>query len=67
MGNRRGPGSGTSPDWEAVLTVSVSWAGPEESSCTVDEENEHVASAGTPLQASDTGMSNPFKGVRVKV
>jgi hypothetical protein len=54
-------------DREVVFTVRLSWAGPEESTWTVEEENEHVAPAGAPLQASETGTSNPFKGVRVKV
>ena len=54
-------------DRAVVCTVRVAWAEPEAGICTVEEENEHVAPLGTPLQASETGMSNPLSGVMVKV
>lgn len=50
-----------------MLTVSVTVAGPEESILTEEDENEQVDSSGTPLQASDTGTSNPLAGDRVSV
>jgi hypothetical protein len=45
----------------------VAWAEPETGICTVDEENEQVVPLGTPLQASETGTSNPLRGVIVNV
>jgi hypothetical protein len=50
-----------------VCRVRVAWAEPETGICTVDEENEHVVPLGTPLQARETGTSNPLRGVIVNV
>ena len=50
-----------------VGTVTVTWAEPEAGTCTGEEESEHVAPLGTPLQESDTGTSNPLRPVIVNV
>ena len=58
---------GLTSDRAVVCTVRVAWAEPEAGTCTVDEENEHVVPPGTPLQASETGTSNPLTGVIVNL
>ncbi len=54
-------------DRAVVRTVIVSWTGLEPLICTVDEEREHVAPLGAPLQVNETGTSNPLTGVTVSV
>lgn len=66
-GNVQSSGGGPTSDCAVVCTVNLTFAGPEESICTVEDESEQVDFSGAPPQARDTGKSNPFTGVNVSV